>query len=120
MRISAQVQQPSLLNIDLHSTVREQQVQTSNHNIYGQVQSHPEYTLKTCKHLNCYTTPPPQHKRALNKEQIEVKPLTNLSVNPTTGPHDKLSKQLIRMLTKHYPSNGPAFTLQRPKLPTGQ
>ena len=30
MRISAQVQQPSLLNIDLHSTVREQQVQTSN------------------------------------------------------------------------------------------
>ena len=30
MRISAQVQQPSLLNIDLHSTVREQPVQTSN------------------------------------------------------------------------------------------
>ena len=28
--ISAHVQQPSLLNIDLHSTVREQQVQTSN------------------------------------------------------------------------------------------
>ena len=29
-RISAHVQQPSLLNIDLHSTDREQQVQTSN------------------------------------------------------------------------------------------
>ena len=29
-RISAHVQQPSLLNIDLYSTVREQQVQTSN------------------------------------------------------------------------------------------
>ena len=28
--LSAQVQQPSLLNIDLHSTIREQQVQTSN------------------------------------------------------------------------------------------
>ena len=28
--ISAHVQQPSLLNIDLHSTIREQQVQTSN------------------------------------------------------------------------------------------
>ena len=27
----------ALLNIALHSTIREQQVQTSNHNIYGQV-----------------------------------------------------------------------------------
>ena len=59
MRISAHVQQPSPLNIDLHLTVREQQVQTSNHNIYGQVQSRPEYTPNTCKYLNCYTTPPP-------------------------------------------------------------
>ena len=84
MCISAQVQQPSLLNIDLHSTVREQQVQTSNLNIYGQVQSRPEYTLNTYKHLNCHAIPP-QHKRVLNKEQFEVKPLTNLRVNPTTG-----------------------------------
>ena len=58
MHISAQVQQPSLLSIDLQSTVREQQVQTSNLNIYGQVQSRPEYTLNTCKHVEslciCY------------------------------------------------------------------
>ena len=38
--LSAQVQQPSLLNIALHSTIREQ-VHTSNIIFYGQVQSRP-------------------------------------------------------------------------------
>ena len=58
-RISAHVQQPSLLNIDLHSTVREQQVQTSNTistDKYDPVRSiHQTHA----KHLKCYTTPPP-------------------------------------------------------------
>ena len=31
--------------------------------------------------------PPPQPKRALNKEQFEEKNLTTLKVNPTTGQH---------------------------------
>ena len=85
MRISAQVQQPSLLNIDLHSTVREQQVQTSNLNIYGQVYSRPEYTLNTYKQLKCHTYPPPPAQTCSKHEQFEVRPLTNLRVNPTTG-----------------------------------
>ena len=53
-RISAHVQQPSLLNIDLHSTVREQQVQTSNTistDKYNPVRSiHQTHA----KHLKCY------------------------------------------------------------------
>ena len=79
--ISVHVQQPSLLNIDLHSTIREQQVQTSN--ILSTDKYNPVRVTHQIhvKHLKCYTTPPPsppQHKRALNKEQFEVKPLTNL------------------------------------------
>ena len=54
-RISAHVQQPSLLNIDLYSTVREQQVQTSNTistDKYDPVRSiHQTHA----KHLKCYT-----------------------------------------------------------------
>ena len=46
--ISAHVQQPLLLNIDLHSTVLEQQVQTSNI-ISTDKYTPPGYTLNTCK-----------------------------------------------------------------------
>ena len=55
MRISAQVQQPSLLNIDLHSTVREQQVQTSN-TIYTDKYNPVRSIHQThVKHLKCHT-----------------------------------------------------------------
>ena len=76
--ISAHVQQPSLLNIDLHSTIREQQVQTSNiisTDKYNPVQVIHQIHVNTS---NATLPPPPQHKRALNKEQFEVKPLSNL------------------------------------------
>ena len=56
--LSAQVQQPSLLNIALHSTIREQQVHTSN--IYSTDKYNPvRVNTNTCKYLNCYITPPP-------------------------------------------------------------
>ena len=60
------------------------------------------------KHLKCYTTPPPpQHKRDLNKEQFEVKPLTNLRLSPTTGQH--MTNKAIRdgkYLARHMPVLG--------------
>ena len=54
-RISAHVQQPSLLNIDLHSTVREQQVQTSNTISTDKYNPVRNIHQTHAKHLKCYT-----------------------------------------------------------------
>ena len=53
-RISAHVQQPSLLNIDLTSTVREQQVQTSNTIFTDKYNPVRSIHQTHAKHLKCY------------------------------------------------------------------
>ena len=59
------------------------------------------YTLNTCKTPQMlHYPPPPQHKRALNKEQFEVKPLTNLTgPTPTLRPPEQKLSNIPGMYT---------------------